>query len=154
MMVARPGTIVRPGRGNASPGGPAPCPALHRSSSFPSPSRLRPYTSRRRRVFVERESGHTIGIDSPWWLIEADDDELDWNRFTFTYGVPTGHVTTLLLASFGDQLQTSRSPDIALGVGVRFRALEVPAMQYGHRASETLVQTGGGPWKEATTGPR
>ena len=94
-------------------------------------------------IFVERESGHTIGIDSPWWLIEADDDELDWNRFTFAYGVPTGHATTLLVAPFGDQLQTSRSPD-SLGVGVRFRALEVRAMQYGHRASETLVQTGGG----------
>ena len=93
-------------------------------------------------IFVERENGHIIGIDSPWWLIEADEDELHWNRFTFAYGVPTGQVTTLLVASFGDQLRTSRSPDIALGVGVRFRALEVRAMQYGHRASETLVQTG------------
>ena len=93
-------------------------------------------------IFIERENGHIIGIDAPWWLNEPDD--LDWDRITVAYGFPTGPVTTSFLASFGDKNRTDRREgrydpdgqgwedersyevsDLGFGVGVRWRAMEI-----------------------------
>ena len=113
-------------------------------------------------VFIKRENGHIIGIDTPWWLNEPED--LDWDRITVAYGFPTGPVTTSFLASLGNKSRTDRregryepstgfpeglewsdersyeASDLGLGVGIRWRAMEVRAIRYG--ASKTLVQTG------------